>query len=41
MTSQQKALVNIILPAAINAQYECGVLASLSLAQSILESGWG
>ena len=41
MTSQQKAFINKILPGAIKAQYECGVLASLTLAQSILESGWG
>jgi len=41
MTESQKTFITRIKPGAVSAQSKYGVLASLTLAQSILESGWG
>ena len=41
MTTAQQAFIAKIKPGAVSAQAKYGVLASLTLAQSILESGWG
>lgn len=40
-TQQQQNFLNIIIPYAIQNMKECGLLASITIAQAILESGWG
>lgn len=41
MNDNQKEFISKVLPGALAAYYNTGVLPSLTLAQAILESGWG
>lgn len=41
MTAEQSEFLKIVVPAAQAAQQRYGVLASITIAQAILESGWG
>ena len=41
MTESQKNFINTIAPMAVETMKKTGVLASLTIAQAILESGWG
>lgn len=41
MTESQKNFINTIAPMAVKAMKKTGVLASLTISQAILESGWG